>query len=371
MNRSKKLIFTVTNDLSYDQRMIRICTSLALAGYHVTLTGRKLPGSISLAIMPYHQYRIRCFFNKGFLFYAEFNLRLFFYLLYKKADLVCAIDLDTVLPCYLISRIKNIPRVYDAHELFCEMKEIVSRPRIYNFWKSIERFSVPRFLHGYTINRFIAGEFNKYYGVSYETIRNVPYKIENGSLPFNPEQNEKFILYQGAVNEGRSFETLIPAFKSIDANLVVCGNGNFMQQALQIVKENNLENKIRFTGWVSPDILKSYTRKAYIGVNIIENKGLSNRLSLSNRFFDYIQSALPQVSVDYPAYREINNDYECALLIEDTSTDTIEKALNRLLNDQQLYNRIRDNAVNAAGIFNWNNEEKKLLNFYQNIFECA
>jgi len=230
---------------------------------------------------------------------------------------------------------------------------------------------VPRFLHGYTINRFIAGEFNKYYGVSYETIRNVPYKIENGSLPFNPKQNEKFILYQGAVNEGRSFETLIPAFKSIDANLVVCGNGNFMQQALQIVKENNLENKIRFIGWVSPDILKSYTRKAYIGVNIIENKGLSNRLSLSNRFFDYIQSALPQVSIDYPAYREINNEYECALLIEDTSTDTIEKAINRLLNDQQLYYRIRDKAVIAAGIYNWNNEEKKLLNFYQNIFESA
>jgi len=371
MNRSKKLIFTVTNDLSYDQRMIRICSSLAHAGYHVTLTGRKLPGSISLAIMPYHQYRIRCFFNKGFLFYAEFNLRLFFYLLYKKANLVCAIDLDTVLPCYLVSRIKNIPRVYDAHELFCEMKEIVSRPRIYNFWKSIETFSVPRFLNGYTINRFIAGEFNKDYGVSYETIRNVPYKIETGSLPFNPEQNEKFILYQGAVNEGRSFETLIPAFKSIDANLVVCGNGNFMQQALQIVKENNLENKIRFIGWVSPDILKSYTRKAYIGVNIIENKGLSNRLSLSNRFFDYIQSALPQVSIDYPAYREINNEYECALLIEDTSTDTIEKAINRLLNDQQLYYRIRDKAVIAAGIYNWNNEEKKLLNFYQNIFESA
>ncbi len=371
MNRSNKLIFTVTNDLSYDQRMIRICSSLALAGYHVTIAGRKLPDSIPLAIMPYYQYRIRCFFNKGFLFYAEFNFRLFFYLLYKKANLICAIDLDTVIPCYLVSRIKNVPRVYDAHELFCEMKEIVSRPRIYKFWKTIERFSVPRFRHGYTVNRLIAGELNKIYGVNYETIRNVPYKIETGSLQFNPDQNEKFILYQGAVNEGRSFETLIPAFNSINANLVVCGNGNFMQQAIQLVKENNLENKIQFTGWVSPDVLKSYTRKAYIGVNIIENKGLNNILSLSNRFFDYIQSALPQVCVDYPAYMEINNEYECAWLIRDTSTASIEKALKTLLDDQRLYNSLRDNAVKAASIYNWNNEEKKLLIFYQNIFERA
>jgi glycosyltransferase involved in cell wall biosynthesis len=115
---------------------------------------------------------------------------------------------------------------------------------------------VPRFRHGYTVNRLIAGELNKIYGVNYETIRNVPYKIETGSLQFNPDQNEKFILYQGAVNEGRSFETLIPAFNSINANLVVCGNGNFMQQAIQLVKENNLENKIQFTGWVSPDVFK-------------------------------------------------------------------------------------------------------------------
>ena len=371
MNRSKKLIFTVTNDLSYDQRMIRICSSLALEGYQVTLTGRKLPDSIPLAIMPYQQHRFKCFFNKGFLFYAEFNLRLVFYLLFKKANLVCAVDLDTILPCYLVSRLKNIPRVYDAHELFCEMKEIVTRPRIYNFWKRIERFAVPRFKHGYTVNGLIAAELNKNYGVNYETIRNVPHKIENASLPFNPEPNEKFILYQGAVNEGRSFETLIPAFKSINANLVVCGNGNFMQKAQQLVKENDLENKIQFTGWVSPEILKSYTSKAYIGVNIIESTGLNNRLSLSNRFFDYIQSALPQVCVDYPAYSEINNEYECAYLIEDTSMDAIEKAINRLLNDHHLYNRIRDNAVKAGGIYNWNNEEKKLLNFYQNIFEHA
>jgi glycosyltransferase involved in cell wall biosynthesis len=68
---------------------------------------------------------------------------------------------------------------------------------------------------------------------------------------------------------------------------------------------------------------------------------------------------------------EINNEYECAWLIRDTSTASIEKALKTLLDDQRLYNSLRDNAVKAASIYNWNNEEKKLLNFYQNIFERA
>src|SRR5437868_9524532 len=103
MNRSRKLIFAVTNDLSYDQRMIRICTTLSRSGYRVTLFGRKVPSSIPLTVMPYHQFRTRCLFNKGFLFYAEFNTRLFFYFLWKKTNLVNSINLDTTLPCSLVS----------------------------------------------------------------------------------------------------------------------------------------------------------------------------------------------------------------------------------------------------------------------------
>src|SRR5450432_542599 len=100
------IYFTVTNDLTYDQRMIRICTSLANAGYKIMLTGRKMKGSIPLIEQPFQQKRIRCLFERGKLFYAEYNLRLFFYLLFKKADCICAIDLDTILPCYFISKLK-------------------------------------------------------------------------------------------------------------------------------------------------------------------------------------------------------------------------------------------------------------------------
>ena len=53
-----------------------------------------------------------------------------------------------------------------------------------------------------------------------------------------PEKKEKYILYQGAVNEGRSFETLIPAMKEVKARLIIAGDGNLMKQTKQWVKEN-------------------------------------------------------------------------------------------------------------------------------------
>src|SRR5947208_2955664 len=110
--------------------MQRICTSLSNAGYDVLLAGRKLRDSIPLKKENFKQERLRCLFNKGFLFYAEYNLRLFFYLLFVKMDAVCAIDLDTILPCYCASVMRGKKRIYDAHELFTEMKEIITRPSV-------------------------------------------------------------------------------------------------------------------------------------------------------------------------------------------------------------------------------------------------
>ncbi|RYY10692.1 MAG: glycosyltransferase, partial [Chitinophagaceae bacterium] len=267
----KMLFFTVTNDLSYDQRMIRICSSLSAAGFGVRLIGRRLSNSRPLSDQPFLQTRLRCFFIRGPLFYAEYNIRLFFYLLFNKHDCVCAIDLDTILACYLSSRFKNTKRVYDAHELFCEMQEIVERPMIYKVWKRIEKMTVPRFSRGYTVNKPIADEFFRMYGVKYEVISNMavlrPLQI--------PAKADKYILYQGAVNAGRSFDTLIPAMQFVDARLIVCGEGNYMGNAQRLVKELNLENKIIFTGNRSPDDLRSYTLNAWVGITLFEMKGKS------------------------------------------------------------------------------------------------
>ena len=205
--------------------------------------------------------------------------------------MVCigAFDLDTILPCYFISRIKKTKRVYDAHELFCEMKEIVTRPGIYKIWKKIEGFTVPKFPNGYTVNQPIANEFKKMYGVDYVVIRNIALLKEI----FPVEKKEKFILYQGAVNEGRSFETLIPAFKNINSKLIICGDGNFMLQAKQLVEDNNLQDKVIFKGKIKPDELTAITQQAYIGITLFDDKGLSNYYALANRCFDYLHAGIP------------------------------------------------------------------------------
>ncbi|MDZ4810714.1 MAG: glycosyltransferase [Bacteroidota bacterium] len=359
----KRIYFTVTNDLTYDQRMHRICTSLAENGYVVTLVGRKLPSSLPLAEKKFAQKRIRCWFNKTKWFYAEYNIRLFFFLLFKKMDAICAIDLDTILPCLRISRWKRIPRIYDAHELFTELKEVISRPAIQKVWTRIERRAVPKFKHGYTVSESIAQEFKRRYKVDYKTIRNVPVL-----QPLtNDKQTERFILYQGAVNEARGLEYLIPAMQWVNSKLVICGDGNFMEQLKKLVSDYKLEEKVELQGMLSPDKLREISQKAFIGVAVPEKEGLNQYLALPNKLFDYIHAGLPQVTVNYPEYRKINSQFEVAVLLDDISPKRIAEALNNLLMDDVLYKRLKENCLKARELLNWQQEEKKLISFYHTI----
>jgi len=358
-----RIICTVTNDLNYDQRMIRICNSLSDAGYDVVLVGVKKKNSPTLIKRQFLQKRLPIIFSKGKLFYFEYNLKLLFYLLFLKADILCAIDLDTIVPVYYASILRRKKRVYDAHELFTEMQEIVSRPMIYKMWSWVERNYVKRFPTGYTVGAYIADIFKERYHVSYGLVRNItvlkPITI--------PEKKERYILYQGAVNVGRCFEYLIPAMKHVDAKLIICGEGNFYEQSKSIVNDHQLNDKVIFKGYVAPDELKSYTLNAYIGITLFEAVATSNKYSLANRFFDYLHNGVPQLCVKYPEYERINNDFEVARLIEEPTVIHIANALNYLLANEAYYNQLQQNCLKAREVYCWQHEEKTLLKIYETL----
>lgn len=345
--------------------MHRICTSLANNGYAVTLVGRRLNHSSSLTKQNFRQKRIRCLFNKGFLFYAEYNIRLFFFLLAQKMDGICAIDLDTILPCYFISRLKGIKRVYDAHEFFTELKEVRTRKRVQQVWTAIERFCLPEFPHGYTVSEGLEREFKKRYNNQYSIIRNIP---RLNTTVQKKEASQRFILYQGAVNEGRGFEYLVPAMKHVRYPLVVCGDGNFMEQLKALITENSVENKILLKGMLEPAALQQIAAEATLGINLVEKEGLNQYYSLANKFFDYIHACLPQLTMNYPEYRSINDQYNIAVLINDLLADEIAAVLNRTMENKALLQQLSQNCMLARTQLNWEAEEQKLISFYRKHF---
>lgn len=362
----KKIILTITNDITYDQRMHKIATSLANAGYDVLLLGRNRKHSFPLKPSIYKQYRLNCFFDKGKFFYIEFNIRLFFYLLFNAFDIVNAIDLDTILPCYLVSRIKHKACVYDAHEYFTEVPEVINRPFTQKIWLAIEQFIVPKLKHCYTVSDSIAQLFEAKYQTHFQTIRNVPYLLDQ-HLPADLSINkERYILYQGALNKGRGLAQLIEAMQWLDCKLVLVGEGDLSEALRLQVQTLQLQEKIIFKGFIAPENLNIITQEAYIGINVSENLGLSYYYSLNNKCFDYIHACLPSITNNFPEYLQINNKYEVAVMC-DLTTQNLVQAINTLLNDEQLHVRLVANCKVAKLEYNWQIESQKLLAIYRSV----
>lgn len=372
MSLPPHLIFTVTNDLSFDQRMQRICGSLAAAGYRVTLVGRQLPHSRPLAAEAWQQVRLPVAATSGKQFYWQYNKALYKWLMQQFAGTdasqtaICAIDLDTIVPVYMASRRTGALRVYDAHELFTELTEVKRRPLIYQVWRLVERLMVPRFERGYTVNSFIAGELQRRYGVQYAVVRNMPLPAGGAEAddewpPELPPLPDRFLLYQGAVNEGRAFDKLIPAMREVALPLVVAGDGNYMQQLRQLVHAHQLQDKVILLGMQPPALLRHITRLAHAGITLFDNSGLNQYYSLANRFFDYVQAGIPQLCNDYPEYRRLCEQFEVALLLQPLEQQHIAAALNKLCLDDVLYQRLKQQAMAASRQWHWQQEEKQLL----------
>lgn len=359
----KRVIFTVTNDLTYDQRMARICTTLVDSGYDITLVGRKRRTSEDVLERPYDQVRLYCFFEKGKLFYLEYNIRLFFFLLFQRFDIACGIDLDTLLPVYISARLRRKTLVYDAHEYFTEMEEVVARPAIKKAWSMLERTLVPKVKYAYTVSDGYARMFKEKYGTDFKIVRNAT--VLNGKPIM--DKGDCYILYQGSVNVGRGLEALIEAMPHINCKLYICGQGDVYHDLKEQTQRMGLEDKITFWGYIQPEELKEFTYNATIGITLFTNAGLSNQYSLANRFFDYMHAAVPQVAMSYPEYEKMNREYKVADLLPELTPETIATSINRLLADRAYYNELRDNCLKAREVYNWQREAETLKDLYGKI----
>ncbi len=365
----KKIIFTVTNDLTYDQRMLRICTTLAKEGYQIQLVGRQLSSSKPFDNQCFTAHRFRLVFNKGKLFYIEYNIRLFFWLLVQRFDIVCGIDLDSILPCYFVSILRGKKCVYDAHELYSETPEVIRRPMIQKVWLAVEKFIVPRVKYRYTVSQSVADEFERRYGTPFALIRNLPFLSEKLEVKSDKFVTPPFtILYQGNLNEGRGLETAVEAMQYLkNAELWIVGDGDLMSLLRGMVSDLKLENKVKFWGYIEPKNLPAITEQATVGLNIAEGKSLSYQFSLSNKTTDYIQAGLPQIFINFIEFQRINDAYNVGLVIDSLEVEVLVAALKRLFEDPVLLETLKANCLEAAKVLNWENEKVKLIDFYKQL----
>jgi len=369
----RRAIVSVSNDLVSDQRVNKVCTTLQDAGYKVLLVGRKLPASLPLG-RPYRVHRISLLFNKGPLFYAELNFRLFCFLLFRKHYVLVSNDLDTLLPNYLVSKIKGTKLVYDTHEYFTEVPELQGHPFKKKVWKGIEKFIFPKLKYVFTVNDSIASVYEKEYKVKVRVVRNVP-RMANFPLKETTREalglplDKKLLILQGAgINIDRGAEEAVAAMEWVNnAVLLIIGGGDVIGQLKQQALAKALKGKILFKDKMPYRELIGYTRMADIGLTLDKDTNINYRYSLPNKLFDYMAAGIAVLASPLVEVEKIVKSHDVGKVIEKHDPKHIAEILNTMLADEKGLERWKLNALKAASELCWEKEELVLMEVYRNL----
>lgn len=366
----KKIICTVTTDLNSDRRMIRICTSLSENNYDVQLVGRVQKKSSVIIPQKFAQYRFKLWFHEGKLFYLNYNVRLFFWLLFQKFDALYAVDLDTLGACTLAIFVrktftKQKPKlIFDAHELYTDTPEVFNRPFIRKIWLAVEKFGVPKTDVRFTVSATIAEELFNRYGKKFDVVRNAqPLTSSKNNVEDLKERFErKTLVYVGNLNIGRGLETAIEALPFLqEYNLVIIGDGVLMETLKTLVLKLNVAQRAIFYGHKNPDDIPEILQRATFGLHISENIGRSYELSLANKFFDYIHAGLPIIFTEFIEYKTINTEFNIGVMIAKTDVQQLVKAILNFGNNFEAWKILVQNCVKAREVLNWECEEKTFI----------
>lgn len=339
-------------------------------GYEVLLVGRRLKSSQPMEQRPYATKRMKLLFEKGPMFYAVFNFRLFFVLLFRRVDILVSNDLDTLSPNHLVAKLRRKKLVYDSHEYFTEVPELIHRPKIQRIWERIERFTLPKVKYAITVNKSIAARYEEKYGVKFKVVRNVSplYQptFERSRKELGLPEASPLLIMQGAgLNVDRGVEETIRAMQFVKASkLIIVGDGDVIPQMKTLVKSLQLEEKVLFFGKRPYAELMQFTRHATLGLSFDQPTNPNYRFSLPNKVFDYIHTQTPVLCSDVIEVRTVVEQYDLGMVVLDFEPQALAKLLDEAVSDIEQLERWKKNCTIAAQTEHWDNEVQVLTEFY-------
>ena len=369
-NNLKRALVSVINDLSTDQRVDKVCKTLQKCGYIVLLVGRKKKNSLPMENRMYKTHRMKLIFEKEAVFYAEFNIRLFFFLLFHKSDILISNDLDTLLPNFLISKIKRIPLVYDSHEYFIGVPELEKNGFARKIWLAIEKWIFPKLKHVFTVNQSIAELYQKQYNININIVRNIPLKrlttISKTREELGLPMDKKIIILQGAgINIDRGVEELVQSMQWIkNSILLIIGNGDIIESLKTKTDELQLNEKVKFINRLTYNELINYTANADLGLTVDKDSNLNYKFSLPNKLFDYISAGIPVLASNLPEVKRIVEKYKVGEILYSHKPEIMAQTIENMLNNKEKLLEYKANTKIAATELCWENEEIELNKVY-------
>ena len=296
-------------------------------------------------------------------------------------DVVHCHDLNTLVAGMLASRIRDVPVVYDSHELFLE-RNLAGRSRFWDKlqWGFIERRFIGKCAAVSTVAEGIARHLEKQYDLDkVELIRNVqPFVPPAGKSHLLADElgiarDRRIALYAGAITQHRGLETLIEA-SSLFGEDIACvimgyaGRPEYLEKLEDLAARTGvLGRNLFFRDAVPPDDVNEYAASADIAVVPTEAICLSYEFEASNKIFHSVMARVPVAMSDHIEKRLVNERHGIGILFDEQDPGDVANRVRAFLDDRKAYEAAVRACGEAAKVLNWEHEERTLLAMFDRV----
>jgi glycosyltransferase involved in cell wall biosynthesis len=344
------------------------CKSLARAGYKVTLiviNGESFTeDGVEVMGVPCHfAGRLSRFFRASDAAYRK--------ALEVNADLYHFHDPE-FLPwaSRLIKKGKKV--IYDVHEdLPRQMLSkywIIKPIRKIGSWiaERIENYYARKMTRIITVTDHIGNRFSKFHP-NVHLVRNFPVLKQKKSGAGTRSPGDQ-VFYVGSITPERGVTGLVDAIElvrnNVTLNLAGIFNREQYRQELLARKGWKRVNEIGFADRQKVDDLMQSSFAGLVTLHPIPNYPDA----LPVKMFEYMAAGLPVIASDFPLWREIIEGHHCGICVDPLNPKEIAAAIDRLYEDPAMAQEMGQNGKKAAEEkYNWVNEEKVLLDTYNEI----
>jgi glycosyltransferase involved in cell wall biosynthesis len=212
------------------------------------------------------------------------------------------------------------------------------------------------------VSKFTASQVRDLLQVPEPRIRVIPHGVDPASEPC-PSAREKMILFVGVLQIRKNVERLVSAFEQVpsDWRLVLAGSttGFGAEQILDTIRHSPARNRIEITGYVSPDRLRNFYRRAAIFAFPSLDEGFGIPL------LDAMAYGLPVLTSNRSAMPEVAGG--AALLVDPTRKEEIAAGLVRLATDNSLRNELGTLSLQRASLFTWKKAAEATYQVYKEL----
>jgi glycogen synthase len=384
----KRFCSVVTNEVTGDYRIQKECRALP-EEYQITLLGFRRPGNSEEEVNGRMRIirtgepilrRIALLFPKAretltlehagregkgkiilndlslFLLFVNKNLSILKRLLFIKADIYQANDLDTLLPVVIVGKLRKARIIYDSHEMCVE--EGFIRTRFFKgLLRLVERIGIRSCDKVLTVSDSIADALQQMHNLRNRPIlvRNTP---ELTRIRFSRHKGTKKIIFIGVLAPMRGLRQTILAMRQVSgAILHIRGYGPSEKAFRELVRKEGLSGKVKFVPRQAPEKLVRSCSAYDIGILPYRNTCLNYYYAAPNKIYIYMMAGLAVLGSDMPEIRRAIEGNNIGMTFNPESPKDIARQINKLLKSGRI-DAYRKNSLAASKKHTWATDSK-------------